>query len=191
MRTQDPLIEAVVRTAGRAGRSPGVGEELRQWVHPLFARDDGADPRLIAAACHLADCAWSVHPDYRAAQSISDVLQAPMVGIDHPGRAFVALAMYWRHDADSGHELAEVAKSLLDDDDAARARRLGMVLRLGLTLSGGGSGVLPGARLTMTDGTVKLMLTGRTTSLAGEKVERRLADVAEALERKPQLTAEV
>lgn len=191
VRALDPLLEAVTRMAARAGRGVAAGEELRQWLAPLFAADAGTDQRLITAACYLADCAWTVHPDYRAAQSVSDVLYAPMVGIDHPGRAFVALALYWRHDADSGHDLAEIAKSLLDADNAARARRLGLGLRLALTLSGGGAGILSGARLSLTDGSVKMLLTGRTASLAGEKVERRLADVAEAFGRKPQLAAEV
>ncbi len=48
--------------------------------------------RLREAACLLSDIAWRAHPDYRGEQSLNVIAHAALVGIDHPGRAFLALS---------------------------------------------------------------------------------------------------
>lgn len=185
---RDPLLEAAARMAVRAGRGAAVGMELQRWLAPLV--DERTDRRLVDAACLLSDIGWAVHPDYRAEQAMATILHAPFVGIDHPGRAFVAQAVARRYGADGGGPLMAPAAALLDEETQARAERLGYALRLGATLSGGGPGVLPRTRLRSDDATLTLTLPPGTEAFGGEKVEGRLEALAQALGKQPRLEVE-
>ena len=55
------------------------------------------EKRLRHAACLLADIGWRAHPDYRGEQSLNVIAHAGFLGIDHPGRAYLALAIFFRH----------------------------------------------------------------------------------------------
>jgi len=55
------------------------------------------EKRLRRAACLLSDIAWRAHPDYRAEQSHDMISNATFIGIDHPARAYLALAASYRH----------------------------------------------------------------------------------------------
>ncbi|MDA1132963.1 MAG: hypothetical protein O2905_07040, partial [Proteobacteria bacterium] len=161
------------------------GAELQEWLAPLY--DERTNRRLVNAACLLSDVGWAVHPDYRAEQAMATILHAPLVGIDHPGRAFVAQAVAIRYGArGSGPWMAEAA-ALLDAETQTRAERLGYALRLGATLSGGGRGVLPRTSLASDATTVTLRLPPGLGAFAGEKVDRRLAALALALGKEPKL----
>src|SRR3546814_7076431 len=61
----DPLIEAARAEGDREGRFQGQGEELHQWIAPLFTDEPPELARLRHAACLLADVAWRAHPDFR------------------------------------------------------------------------------------------------------------------------------
>ena len=56
--------------------------------------------RLRYAACLLADIGWRAHPDYRAERSLGMISQAAFVGIDHPGRVFLALTIFYRYEGE-------------------------------------------------------------------------------------------
>jgi exopolyphosphatase/guanosine-5'-triphosphate,3'-diphosphate pyrophosphatase len=184
----DPLLEGARRMALRSGRGQVLGEELQVWLEPLFADDDGADGRLIEAACLLSDSAWAVHPDYRAEEALAMILFAPFVGIDHPGRAFVGLALGGRYGGDATTPHYEQAMALLDEAGQKRARHLSHAFRLAYTLTGGAHGVLPRAKLSLDETVLKLSLPKGTGAFGGEKVERRLATLAAALGREPRLS---
>jgi exopolyphosphatase/guanosine-5'-triphosphate,3'-diphosphate pyrophosphatase len=189
-RNADPLLEAVTRTVNRSGRGAVVGEELRRWTDPLFADESLAEARLRAAACLLSDVAWTVHPDYRTAEAVSAILHAPFVGIDHLGRAFVALAVGLRYDDEKAPDRIEQARSLLDEPAQTRAERLGRALRLGHIFCGGAPGVLPATKLTLSSDTLKLSAPSRHSALLGEKVEKRMESLAKAYGRKPEVSVE-
>ena len=189
-RSQDPLLAAISRMADRAGRGSVVGEELRQWTDPLFADESAAHTRMRTAACLLSDIAWGVHPDYRTAEAVTTILHAPYVGIDHPGRAFVALAVGTRYGDDEAPDRIEQARSLLDSPAQENAERLGRALRLGHTVCGGGAGILPQTRLVLDDHTLTFVVGAKLAALLGEKVEKRLESLAKAFHRKPELSVE-
>ncbi|MFT3953054.1 MAG: hypothetical protein QM722_01035 [Piscinibacter sp.] len=104
------------------------------------------EKRLRHAACLLADIGWRAHPDYRGEQSLNIIAHAAFVGVDHPGRAFLALSIFYRH------------KGLLDDTDVAahpragsvrmldRARILGALMRVAYLMSAAMPGVCRGRR---------------------------------------------
>jgi exopolyphosphatase/guanosine-5'-triphosphate,3'-diphosphate pyrophosphatase len=99
---RDPLIAACEEMAGRRGRSLAYGYELFHWMEPLFQPpglvESPEERRLRLAACLLSDVGWRGHPDYRGEKVLGLIAQSSFVGIDHPGRSFLALAVYYVHE---------------------------------------------------------------------------------------------
>ncbi len=95
--SDDPLLSAAREFAEREGRFGGLGDGLKQWCDVLFPQENAEEERLREAACHLSDFAWREHPDFRAGQAMRRLLHYPFVGIDHPGRSFLAYTIYLRY----------------------------------------------------------------------------------------------
>jgi exopolyphosphatase/guanosine-5'-triphosphate,3'-diphosphate pyrophosphatase len=186
-RRRDPLIAACEQVASTSVRFAVDGHALHEWIAPLFRKTSPELDRLRLAACLLADVAWNEHPDYRAEIAFLRVLRMPMVGIDHPGRAFLALAVYTRYAGTAEGEVTGPAWMLLDEGRLREAYQLGLAMRLAFTLSGGTPDVLRRMHIERTDGTVRLRIQSRLASMVGEAVERRLQAVADALDRKPKI----
>ena len=98
---KDALIEAARGLNVLRSRSPHHGEELIDWTDRFMASsglDETAEERRLRhAACLLADIGWRAHPDYRGEQSINIIAHGGFIAIDHPGRAYLALAVFYRH----------------------------------------------------------------------------------------------
>jgi exopolyphosphatase/guanosine-5'-triphosphate,3'-diphosphate pyrophosphatase len=188
-RAADPLIEACTAVARHAGRFSPHGDELAAWMTPLFAREDDEARRLRRAACLIGDIAWDEHPDYRAEHAYLRILRLPVVGIGHPGRAFLALAVRVRYAGGlDGADLAE-ARALLGAREIRRAVVLGLALRLGHTLSGGTAGVVERTRLALADGALVLTVLRTDLALIADVVERRFEALAGALGRPGRIAA--
>ena len=102
----------------------------------LGIEETAEDKRLRAAACLLADIGWRAHPDYRGEQSLNIISNAAFVGVDHPGRAYLALAVYYRHaglsDEELGAGIRELAPLRYREKRAGARRRFpGRLSRLG------------------------------------------------------------
>src|SRR5262249_15143353 len=147
-RRKDPLIAAAQDLNRLRSRSPQHEEELIGWTDK-FMRSSGLEEteeeiRLRHAACLLADIGWRAHPDYRGEQYMNVIAHAGFVGIDHPGRAFLALAVFFRHvgvthDEELSPRMRELASSRIID----RARVLGAAMRVAYLVSAAQPGVLP------------------------------------------------
>ena len=122
-RDKDPLIAAASELNVLRSRSPAHGEELIAWTDRFMASsglDETADERRLRhAACLLADIGWRAHPDYRGEQSLNIIANAAFVAVDHPGRAFIALAVFFRHVGLVDEELSPRLRELAS---TARAR---------------------------------------------------------------------
>ena len=100
-------------------------------VHGASGLDETAEEkRLRHAACLLADIGWRAHPDYRGEQSLNIIANAAFVGVDHPGRAFIALAVYFRHVGLIDDELSPHVRELATTRMLDRARVLGAAMRV-------------------------------------------------------------
>lgn len=179
-RDRDPLLAACEEHAKRIGRFEPT-HALALWTAPLFAGEDAAAARLRQAACLLSDLAWADHPDYRADHAFLRALRSPYPGIDHPGRAFLALALYARYTGRIDDPITRPALDLADEGIVRRARSLGVALRLAHTLTGGAGDLLASAHLEIENGRLRLVLEGPAADLAGDVVDRRLDAVADAL----------
>jgi exopolyphosphatase/guanosine-5'-triphosphate,3'-diphosphate pyrophosphatase len=186
-RQRDPLLVACEEASRSSARFPVDGHALHHWIEPLFRKTAPELDRLRLAACLLSDIAWNEHPDYRAEIAFLRVLRMPMVGIDHPGRAFLALSVYTRYAGTAEGDVTGPAWMLLDEDRLREAYQLGLALRLAFTLSGGTPDVLRRVHLERGEGAVRLKIQRRLASMVGEAVERRFQALAQALDRRPKI----
>ena len=189
-RKKDALIMAAAELNQLRSRSPRHGEELIAWTD-AFMDSSGIDERLDEkrlrhAACLLADIGWRAHPDYRGEQSLNVIAHAGFVGIDHPGRAYLALAVFFRHvgllhDEELSPRIRELASTRILD----RARVLGAAFRVAYMVSASQPGVLPRTPLKVERHRLTLRLEGAFAALAGERVSTRLKHLARLVGREP------
>ena len=177
----DPVLAASRDLGTSQGRDPALPPALLAWTAPLFASETAEPARLREAACWLSDVGSHDHPDYRAEQSFFRVLRQPGVALDHHGRAFLALTLAIRYEADPAAAFLMTARTLLDPAAAAQAELLGHALRLAYTLSAGTPELLAGTGLALQPGRLVLRLTTGSGAFAGESVVRRLERLALAL----------
>jgi exopolyphosphatase/guanosine-5'-triphosphate,3'-diphosphate pyrophosphatase len=184
----DPLLVGCADFAGLDGRFGSVGDALDTWIAPLFSEDDKARARLREAACLLSDLGWREHPDYRSEQAFMRVLRMPVAGIDHGERVILALAMAIRYGADLEEtHYADPFLSLVKDDDVTFAWRVGSVIRLAYSLSGGTLAMLNQTRLYRKDARICLNLPEESRLLFGDAVQRRLDAVGRAFDKAVQI----
>ncbi len=180
-RAQDPLLATARRYAERLGRDPTLPPHLLTWTAPLFPRETAEAARLREAACWLSDLGSHDHPEFRAEQAFLRVLRDPGIGLDHPTRAFLALMVAVRYEAEPDTEFLRLARLLLDVAAVHRAEVLGTALRLAYTLSAGTPDLLAGTALTVSGSRLVLRLDAAAGVFAGESVLRRLDRLAQAV----------
>jgi exopolyphosphatase/guanosine-5'-triphosphate,3'-diphosphate pyrophosphatase len=187
---KDALIEAARDFNYLRSRSPRHGEELIDWTDRFMASsglDESAEERRLRhAACLLADIGWRAHPDYRGEQSLNIIAYGGFTAIDHPGRAYLALAVFYRHvglvvDDELSPRLRELASTRMID----RARVHGAAMRLAYVISAAMPGVLPKTRLGVERHRLALRLPGEFAALGGDRVLSRLRALSRLIGREP------
>ena len=188
-REQDALIAAASELNLLRSRAPAHGQELIAWTDRFMASsgfDESAEERRLRhAACLLADIGWRAHPDYRGEQSVNIIANAAFVSVDHPGRTFLALAVFFRHVGLVDDELSPRLRELVSTRLLDRARVLGAVLRVAYLVSASATGVLPKAPMVVDHGRLVLRLTHGCAPLAGERLFARLRQLARLIGREP------
>jgi exopolyphosphatase/guanosine-5'-triphosphate,3'-diphosphate pyrophosphatase len=182
VQTRDPLIEGCEALTTVRGLSQDLGPALEQWLggafqalSPVFG---DRDPALVAAACRLADIGARLHPDHRADLAFEEVLRAPVPGMTHPERAFLAAAAFSRHAAALPPE-SDVVQRLLSPERRQRARALGSAIRLGCDLSGRNALLLSHTTLAIRADRLQLTAApGWTDMLIGEQTAKRAQTLA-------------
>jgi exopolyphosphatase/guanosine-5'-triphosphate,3'-diphosphate pyrophosphatase len=184
-RARDPLLSSCEDIARLRARSDVHAKELIAWIDGLFVdlgpRESKEERRLRQAACLLSDISWRAHPDYRGEQSAVLIAQSGLVGVDHPGRAFLALCVYHRYERKLLGELLPKLSAMISRQQQKRALIVGQAVRLAHTLSAGMKGVLPQTSLTYEGGKLVLNLPQSLAALDGEQLKRRLRSVAREL----------
>jgi exopolyphosphatase/guanosine-5'-triphosphate,3'-diphosphate pyrophosphatase len=192
-RRQDPLIAAAQELNVLRSRSPAHGQELTTWTDRFMAstgiEETAEERRLRHAACLLGDIGWRAHPDYRGEQSLNIIANAAFVGIDHPGRAYLALAVFFRHVGLIDEELSPRLRELASTRVLDRARVLGAALRVAYLVSASTTGVLPKTPMVVERGRLVLRFENGLKTLAGERVFVRLRQLARLIGREPVMEA--
>ena len=190
-RRQDPLVAAAEEINGLYARAPRHAEELSRWtdhlVKSLNAEETKEERRLRRAACLLSDVNWRAHPDHRHEESLNIIENAAFLGVDHPGRSFLALTASYRYlgpDADVSPQLRMLVSARMLEN----ARMLAAATRIAFVVSGGMSGVLPQAPIAAIKSKLVLTLPATLADLVSERLVNRLTQLARLVGREPIVT---
>lgn len=181
VRAEDPVVALGHDIAARYGRDVRLPPALLDWTAPLFPEEAPGQARLRAAACWMSDVGSHDHPDYRAEQAFLRVLRQPGIAMDHPTRAFLALTLALRYEAELDAPYLAIGRDLLDPAAIGRAEVLGTALRLAYTLSAGTPELLAGANLRVLPGRLALRLAEGSGVFSGEGIQRRLVRLGAAM----------
>ncbi|HEY5818168.1 MAG TPA: exopolyphosphatase [Mesorhizobium sp.] len=186
----DALISAAEELAVLRARSVGHAHELVEWTRTAFEAfgvDETEDEaRYRAATCLLADIGWRAHPEYRGTQSLNIIAHASLIGVDHPGRVYIALASLYRHEGIFNEvAVGEALKELAPPRYIERARFLAALFRVVYMLSAAMPGVIPRLRWEKRGlDRLCLVIPADLAGLYGERPIGRLAQVAKITGRK-------
>ena len=136
----------------------------------------------------MADLGARLHPDHRADVVFEQVLRAPIAGMNHTERAFLASAMFSRHTAASTTPEEATVARVLSPERRQRARALGAAIRLGCDLSGRNPRLLERSSLAIKGERLALTAApGWEDMLLGEQTAKRAQTLAAVLKLKPEL----
>jgi exopolyphosphatase/guanosine-5'-triphosphate,3'-diphosphate pyrophosphatase len=193
-KARDPLIAACEDMAGRRARSVVYGHELFRWMNGLFEvpglTENKQERRLRQAACLLADVGWRGHPDYRGEKVLGLIAQSSFVGVDHPERAFLALAVYYVHQATLTGDFSPTLRKLITRKWNHLAKVIAMAARVAAKLSGCMPGVINETTIGYNSGYLVLQLPRKHEALDGESLRRRFKALAELVNCDPEIRVE-
>lgn len=183
----DPLISAAEELAVLRSRSVLHARELAAWTTQAFAtfgiEETEDDARYRQAACLLTDIGWRAHPEYRGTQSLNIIAHASFIGVDHPGRAFIALASLFRHEGIYEDDISPSMKALAGPRYLERARILGALLRVVYLFSASMPGLIPQLKWRVEGEKLFLVVPRSHEALMGERPEGRMNVLSRVLNR--------
>ena len=138
------------------------------------------------AACLLSDIGWRAHPDYRGEQSLNVIAHAALAGVDHPGRLFLALAIFFRHVGPgdkSTDEFSTRLQRVIDKRSLKRARIIGAAIRAAHMISIGMPGIIDETQLLYDKGKLVLIVPAAYAAMDGERLTRRFETLGALLEK--------
>jgi len=175
---RDPLLEGAQAIGLPGARVAGFSEALGDWTEALFPGESQHDRRLRLAVCSLTDIAWRDHQKIRGTESFFRLLQFPFIGVSHPERAFIAVAILARYGGRVDGLVKSKVGGLLTQSEMQRAEILGRVLLLGHRFSASVPEILQHARLRIEADAVRLEVLNPESVPDSEAVQSRLRQLA-------------
>ncbi|ATP12495.1 exopolyphosphatase [Bartonella henselae] len=186
VRVSDPLIAACTEMAILRARSPKQAEELIDFTTNAFEvfgiLETENECRYRKAACLLADIGWRIHPDYRGNEAANQIALGSYPGISHEGRAYAALAVFFRNTGSLIGEESLPIFQLASKDVIEKARILGEIMRIAHLFSASTTGVLPHLSWHKKIDHVVLHIPARYADLLGERPLSRLKKLSKIIE---------
>jgi exopolyphosphatase / guanosine-5'-triphosphate,3'-diphosphate pyrophosphatase len=182
-RARDGLIAAAQQLNALLSRSARHAEELIGWtdrfVHVVKLRETEEERRLRHAACLLSDIGWRVHPDHRGEQTLHLITNGNFGSIDHQGRAFVALSVFFRYAGLSEeNQPPEIIQRMVPPLMLERARVLGAAFRVAHLTSAARPGVLPATHFRTQGPNLMLVFEHQMVDLVADRVGGRFKQLA-------------
>jgi len=176
----DPLLEGAKSIGVPTARVPAFSAALARWTDDLFVGETQSDRRLRLTVCALTDMAWRDHAKVRAQESFLRLLQFPFVGLTHPERAFIAVAVMARYGGKVDDPIRTIIGKLLSDNQIRRAEILGHALLLGHRFSACVPEILEQGRLRVEADAVRLEVLKSSRAPDSDTVTTRLQKLAKS-----------
>jgi len=146
--------------------------EAAQSAFPQML-DTENEMRLRRAACYLAGMGKGLHPDYKAALVFENVLYAPLAGLTHRERAYLALMLFASLTGKERVPNKAAVSLLLSDEEQRAARIYGTAIRLAVVASGNSEQLLSELNLARSGDSLSLSATPAFQNLMTERVKIR------------------
>jgi exopolyphosphatase/guanosine-5'-triphosphate,3'-diphosphate pyrophosphatase len=184
VQTRDALLDGCRDFASGSLQSELFGPPLMMFVEAIAdaiptAFNPDMDRRLRRAACLLAGLGKNLHPDYRAELVFEDVLYAPISGLSHQHRVWLALTLFRSMTRNRKPPNRDAVDQLLTPDQVSVAESLGSAIRLAIVASGRTPELVDALHLSH-DAT-HVHLSSDDPALMTEQVEFRLRKLADRL----------
>ncbi len=173
------------------GNLQGVNfaEPLIGFLNPLgpilpsvFDKDN--EIRLRQAACHLVGIGKGLHPDYRAGLVFEDVLYAPLSGLTHKERAYLALILFHSYTGNSQTPNQDAINLLLTQRERHAAMIFGSAIRLAVVASGRSPVLLRQISVRAENGVLTIAAKPAWSNVLTERVAHRLEKLGQLLDHK-------
>src|SRR5690606_21019310 len=185
VRAYDPLLTAARELAILRARSPEHARELAEWTGrmvPHFGIEETEEEsRYRQAACLLADISWRAHPDYRGLQALNIIAHSTFSGITHAGRAYIALANYYRFEGLNDDGATGPLAAITTPRMLELAKLLGGLLRVVYLFSASMPGIIGSLSFrpaSSPDFDLEFVVPREHTDFVGERLEARLQQLA-------------
>jgi len=178
VRLDDPLIAHVREFARRTARFEDQGGLLSNWMDPVFSAESASGRRLRQAACHGSDISWNAHPDFKEELAFTRALVMRYVGVTHPERVQIALALFIAYDGNRKSKQVRKFLKICQPQEIEQAVAWGLAIRLGLRLTGGTGALLRRTALFPDGGRLVLAIPEQENDLAGGVVMNLLQSLA-------------
>lgn len=185
-RQRDPLFDGCRAFAKGSLQTANFGRPLIRFIEPVksllpvvFNGPD--DERIFESACLMAGIGKDLHPDYRAEAIFAAVLYAPVAGLYHAERVFLALCLFRTYTASREVPTPDIPDALLTPEQQEVAGMVGAAIRLGIVATGGSSELLDCFKLAQKEGVLTLSVEPKEKALMTEQVEFRLKKLASKL----------
>jgi len=180
--SEDALLAAAKEMAILRARAPEHAHELIDWTAQAFAaleiKETENERRTREAACYLSDIAWRISPDYRGVEAANQIAFGLYNGIDHPGRIFAALAIFFRNQGLVDDTHAPPIIALASPHERHQARLLGAIMRISNLFCASTSGILPKLQWRRMGKSLTLEVPQAYQTLIGERSLGRLQQLA-------------
>lgn len=184
LRARDGLMDGCRDLARGNLQAVHFAEPLYQFLEnaaahfPKFFEIENEN-RLRKAACHLAGIGKGFHPDYRADLVFDDVLYAPLAGLTHQERAYLALILFSSYTGKSLPKNGAAVEALLSEKARLYARTYGAAMRFAIVATGRSADLLESFKLSVVDERLKLTVAPSQAALLSDRVIYRLEKLAQ------------
>lgn len=191
-RQRDSLLAAARDLSILRARAPDHSLELAAWTGMAFAelgiKESENESRYRISACYLADIGWRAHPDFRAQQALAILSNTGFIGIDHAGRAYLAVSNFHRYQGLGSKVRAPRIAELAPAPVLAKARILAAMFRVLYLFSAAMPGIIPQLGIRRTGEEKAAIIVPRSISdLCGERPKERISQLGRELKMKVSL----
>ena len=148
---------------------------------PVFELEKEA--RLRYAACLLTGVGKGRHEEQRPTMVFDEILYAPIAGLSHKARAYLALILFRSYSNRSKTPDDKVINALLTPKEMGAASVLGSAIRLAVVSCGRSPDLLPDFSLCRKSGDWSLIVTKESKDLLTARVKYRLKKLNESFNR--------
>ena len=135
------LFDGCYALAKGRGHGENFGIPLYNFINTLggnlpYHFEDKNENRLRRAACLLSGIGKGLHPSHKARMVFRTVLYAPLPGLTHPERAYLALMLFCSYTSKTTTPNDAALSHLLSVEAQNAARVYGEAMRFGIVISG-------------------------------------------------------